>query len=167
MAAGKLTPLDFRLALAQFATGVTVVTVESEPGLVHGMTANSFTSVSLEPLLILVCVEERAKLLALLQQKRRFGVSILKDSQQSVSEFFARKDQPLDAESRLGISYHWTPSGIPLVDNTLCHIACLLVDAHVAGDHTICLGEVESAEVFPGDPLLFFRGEYRKITRHT
>lgn len=163
MATGKLTPLDFRLALAQFATGVTVVTVEHEPGLVHGMTANSFTSVSLEPLLVLVCVEERAKLLPLLQAKRRFGVSILKDNQQTISEFFARKDQPLDAESRLGIRFRWTPGGIPLLDNTLCQIACNLVNIHAAGDHTICLGEVESAEVFSGEPLLFFRGEYRKI----
>jgi flavin reductase (DIM6/NTAB) family NADH-FMN oxidoreductase RutF len=167
MATGKLTPLDFRLALAQFATGVTVVTVEREPRMVHGMTANSFTSVSLEPPLILVCVEERAMLLPLLQERRRFGVSILKDNQQSISEFFARKDQPLDAESRLGIAYRWTPSGIPLVDNTLCQLGCNLVDVHVAGDHTICLGEVESAEIFAGEPLIFFRAEYRKIVRHT
>ena len=163
MATKKLTPLDFRLALAQFATGVTVVTVERSPGRVHGMTANSFTSVSLDPLLILVCVEERAKLLPLLRQKRRFGVSILKDDQRSVSEFFARADQPLDAEERLGIAYRWTTSGVPLVEGTLCHLACTLVDAHPAGDHTICVGEVEFAEVFAGEPLVFLRGEYRKM----
>jgi flavin reductase (DIM6/NTAB) family NADH-FMN oxidoreductase RutF len=166
MATGRLTPLDFRLALSQFATGVTVVTVEREPGVVHGMTANSFTSVSLDPLLVLVCVEERAKLLPLILHKRRFGVSVLKDNQQSLSEFFARKDQPLDAEERLGISYRWTQSGVPLIDHTICQIACKLVDAHVAGDHTVCVGEVELAEVFPGEPLIFFRGEYRKLGRH-
>ena len=166
MATGKLTPLDFRLALSQFATGVTVVTVQRAPGLVHGMTANSFTSVSLEPLIVLVCVEERAKMLPLLLQKKRFGVSVLKENQQSISEFFARKDQPEDAEERLGIRFRWTENGIPLVEHTLCQIACTLVDAHVAGDHTICLGEVESAEVTSGEPLIFFRREYRKIGRH-
>lgn len=163
MATKKLTPVDFRLALAQFATGVTVVTVESGPRRVHGMTANSFTSVSLEPLLILVCVEERAKLLPLLRHKRQFGVSVLKHDQRSVSEFFARADQPLDAEERLGIRYHWAPGGIPLLEDTLCRLACTLVETHRAGDHTICLGEVDFAEVFSGEPLVFFRGEYRKI----
>lgn len=165
MATKKLTPLDFRLALAQFATGVTVVTVERGPGQVHGMTANSFTSVSLDPLLILVCVEERAKLLPLLRAKRRFGVSVLKDSQQSISEFFARADQPLDAEDRLGIRFRWTSGGVPLVEGTLCQLACTLVEAYPAGDHAICVGEVELAEVFSGEPLIFFRGEYRKIGR--
>lgn len=158
--------MDFRLALAQFATGVTVVTVERGPGLVHGMTANSFTSVSLDPLLILVCVEERARLLPLLEEKRRFGVSVLKENQQSISEFFARSDQPTDAEERLGIRYRWTQEGVPLLDGTLCQLACNLVGAHVAGDHNICLGEVEFAEIHSGEPLIFFRGEYRKIGRH-
>lgn len=163
MATKRLTPLDFRLALAQFATGVTVVTVQRAPGRVHGMTANSFTSVSLDPLLILVCVEERAKLLPLLRSKRQFGVSILKDSQRSISEFFARADQPLDAEERLGVRYRWTSSGIPLVEDTLCQLACTLVETHRAGDHMICVGEVEFAEIRSGEPLIFFRGEYRTI----
>ena len=163
MATKRLTPLDFRLALAQFATGVTVVTVESGPGRVHGMTANSFTSVSLDPLLILVCVEERARLLPLLRSRRQFGVSILKDNQRSVSEFFARADQPLDAEERLGIKYRWSASGIPFVENTLCQLACSLVQTHRAGDHTICVGEVEFAEIHSGEPLIFFRGEYRGL----
>lgn len=167
MATGKLSSLDFRLALAQFATGVTVVTVEREPGRVHGMTANSFTSVSLDPLLILVCVDARAKLLPLLQQKRRFGVSILKDGQQDISEFFARGEVPETEEARLGICYRYTPDGIPLIEGTLCHLACTLAGEHVAGDHTVCLGKVEFAEVFPGQPLIFLGGEYRRIARRS
>lgn len=166
MATRKLSPFDFRLALAQFATGVTVLTVKREPGQVHGMTANSFTSVSLDPLLILVCVDARAKLLPLLHEKRRFGVSILKENQQHISEFFARSDASQGEEARLGIRYCWTPSGIPLIEGTLCHLACTLAGTHVAGDHTICLGEVEFAEVFSGEPLVFLGGEYRKIARH-
>src|SRR5467141_2364139 len=86
----QLTALEFRKALGHFTTGVTVVTVEHEPGKIHGMTANSFTSVSLDPLLILVCVDHRAKILPLLQKKKQFGVSVLKTGQQAVSEYFAR-----------------------------------------------------------------------------
>src|SRR5438105_4456859 len=79
MSSAPLTSLDFRRALGQFATGVTVVTVESVPGRIHGMTANSFTSVSLDPPLISVCVDQRAHLLPLLQEKRVFGINVLKE----------------------------------------------------------------------------------------
>src|SRR5712664_4710989 len=80
----QLTAFEFRKAMGHFTTGVTVVTVEREPGKVHGMTANSFTSVSLDPMLILVCVDQRAKMLPLLEKKKSFGVSVLKQNQQAV-----------------------------------------------------------------------------------
>src|SRR5260370_38045889 len=80
---------EFRLALRQFATGVTVVTAERAPGQVHGMTANSFTSVSLDPLLVLICVSQTAQLLPLLKRRKRLGVDILKNHQQAISEYFA------------------------------------------------------------------------------
>ena len=82
----SLTTREFRQALGQFATGVTVITVEREPGDVFGMTANAFTSVSLDPMLILVCVDEKAKILPLVHKKKHFGVSVLKQHQQAVSE---------------------------------------------------------------------------------
>src|SRR5215510_1470877 len=93
MSSAPLTSLDFRRALSQFATGVTVVTVECMPRRVHGMTANSFTSVSLEPPLVSVCVDERAHLLPMIKDRRMFGVNVLKDTQQNLSEFFARPAQ--------------------------------------------------------------------------
>src|SRR5947207_12410149 len=93
MTATALTAREFRNALGQFATGVTVVTVEREPGSVFGMTANAFTSVSLNPMLILICVDERAKILPLLHKKKRFGISVLKQGQQAVSEYFAQAEQ--------------------------------------------------------------------------
>ncbi len=162
-----LTALEFRKALGHFTTGVTVVTVEREPGKIHGMTANSFTSVSLDPMLILVCVDQRAKLLPLLTKKKHFGISVLKAGQEAISEYFAKGEQSAEAEERLSIRYLWTPSGVPVLENTLLHLSCKLIASHVAGDHTIFVGEVEDAEVHEGEPLLYFRGEYRRIARHS
>ena len=163
MSSPSLTSLDFRRALGQFATGVTVVTVESSPRQVHGMTANSFTAVSLEPPLISVCVDQRAHLLPMLQEKRVFGINVLKEDQQILSEFFARADQPQTEETLLSVHFHWTPENIPLMDDVLCQVACRLHAAHVAGDHTIVVGEVISATRYRGQPLLFFRGQYRRL----
>ena len=165
MTATALTAREFRNALGQFATGVTVVTVEREPGSVFGMTANAFTSVSLNPMLILICVDERAKILPLLQKKKRFGISVLKQGQQAVSEYFAQAEQNSEAEHRLGLRYRWTPEGVPILEDAVVQLSCSVVAAHAAGDHTIVVGEVEDAEIHGGEPLLFYRGEYRHIAR--
>jgi len=162
-----LSSFEFREALGHFSTGVTVVTVEREPGKIHGMTANSFTSVSLDPMLILVCVDQRAKLLPLLQKKKRFGISVLKAGQEALSEYFAKGKQSAEVEERLAVRYRRTPSGIPVLENTLLHLSCRLVSSHIAGDHTIFVGEVEDAELHEGEPLLYFRSEYRKLARHS
>ena len=157
--------LTFRQALGQFATGITVVTVEYEPGKIHGMTANSFTSVSLSPLLISVCVDQRAVMLPFLHQQKRFGVNVLKEHQQAISEFFAQPGQNEDIEDRLSIRFHNSPSGVPLLQDTLARLSCKVAASHEAGDHTIFLGEVESVEVSEGRPLLFFRGRYAQIAQ--
>jgi flavin reductase len=166
MTISPFTTQEFRKALGQFSTGVTVITVEREPGKIQGMTANSFTSVSLDPLLILVCVDHRAKILPFLQKKKRFGVSVLKAGQQAVSEYFARGVHSAEAEERLAIRYARTSSGLPVLEDALLQLSCGTVAAHLAGDHTIFLGEVRDAEIHDGEPLLYFRGEYRTIARH-
>ncbi len=163
MAISSLDPITFRRVAGTFTTGVTVITVEREPGLVHGMTANSFTSVSLDPLLVLICVDHEARLLSFLKSQRRFGVSILREGQQSLSEYFAKTEQTAEEDARLGVRYTWTSSGIPLLDNTLAQLACNVVAEHPAGDHTIFIGEVESMESHDGEPLLFQRGQYRRL----
>jgi flavin reductase (DIM6/NTAB) family NADH-FMN oxidoreductase RutF len=163
MSSAPLTSLDFRRALGQFATGVTVVTVESTPGRVHGMTANSFTSVSLEPPLISVCVAEHAQLLPLLKEKRVFGINVLKEDQQILSEFFALAQPSATDETNLNVRFFWTSQNIPLMEDVLCQIACRVHAMHVAGDHTIVVGEVLSAAFYPGQPLLFFRGDYTRL----
>jgi flavin reductase (DIM6/NTAB) family NADH-FMN oxidoreductase RutF len=142
-----LSQSEFRKALGHFSTGVTVVTVEREPGKIHGMTANSFTSVSLEPMLILVCVDHRAKMLHLLEKKKR--------------------EHSSEVEQRLGIHFRPTPGGAPVIEGTLLQMGCNLIASHLAGDHTIFVGEVHDAEVHEGEPLLYFRGEYRRIARHS
>jgi flavin reductase (DIM6/NTAB) family NADH-FMN oxidoreductase RutF len=163
MSSSVLSSAVFRQALGRFATGVTVVTAERAPGQVHGMTANSFTAVSLDPLLILICVDKQARMLAVLERTQRFGVSVLKDSQRAISEFFALPEQDPAAERALGIRFHWTPSGIPVLAEALVQLTCRVASSHVAGDHTIFLAGVETAEVFEGEPLLFFHGAYRRI----
>jgi flavin reductase (DIM6/NTAB) family NADH-FMN oxidoreductase RutF len=165
MVISSLNPVMFRRVTGTFTTGVTVITVEREPGLVHGMTANSFTSVSLDPLLVLVCVDHDARLLSFLKSQRRFGVSILREGQQALSEYFAKVEQTPEEDARLGIRYTWTSSGVPLLDNTLAQLACNVVAEHPAGDHTIFIGEVESMESHDGEPLLFHRGQYRRLAR--
>ena len=153
----------FRRVAGAFATGVTVITVEREPGLVHGMTANSFTAVSLEPLLVLVCVSHDARLLSFLKSQRRFGVSILRQEQQALSQHFSKPEQSSETEGHLGIRFLWTESGVPLLEGALAHLACNLVAEHPAGDHTIFLGEVESMACHDGNPLVFHRGKYCRL----
>jgi flavin reductase (DIM6/NTAB) family NADH-FMN oxidoreductase RutF len=163
MPSAPLTSIDFRKALGQFATGVTVVTVEKSPGRVHGMTANSFTSVSLFPPLVSVCVDQSAHLLPLLREKSAFGVNVLKEDQQPLSEFFTRAEQPEKVEAHLNVHFSWTEENIPLLDNVLCQVVCRLHSTHVAGDHTIIVGEVLSTALYSGQPLLFFRGRYTRL----
>ena len=163
MSSTPLTSLDFRRALGQFATGVVVVTVERQAPQVHGMTANSFTSVSLVPPLVSVCVDERAHLLPLLKERRKFGINILRESQQPLSEFFARPHNPEGGQTPA--HFVWSGEGIPLLEHSLCQIGCRLHATHVAGDHTIVVGEVLSAVWHSGEPLLYFRGDYARLFR--
>jgi len=154
---------DFRRAMGSFATGVTVITVDQE-GEVHGMTANAFTSVSLEPLLILVCVDHKARTHAHLRTKQRFGINVLAENQRAISEYYAR---PLPrhehAEKETGARFDRTAHGTPVLHGALAYLECRLHSAQDAGDHTIFIAEVEEVVVREGDPLLYFRGNYREI----
>jgi flavin reductase (DIM6/NTAB) family NADH-FMN oxidoreductase RutF len=129
------------------------------------MTANSFTSVSLDPMLILICVDKSAKILPMLEKKKRFGVSVLKEGHEAISEYFAKGVQSAEGGQRLSIHYRWTPSGIPVLDGTLLQLGCEVAASHLAGDHTIFVGEVAEAEIHDGKPLLYFGGEYRRMAR--
>ncbi len=158
-----VTQDEFRRALGSFATGVTVITVDHD-GEVHGMTANAFTSVSLDPLLVLVCVDQRAKTHAHLHAKKRFGVNVLAEDQRKISEYYALPTRTHErAEQEAGARFDRTKHGTPVLHGALAYLECRLDSAQDAGDHTIFIAEVEDVVVREGDPLLFVRGEYRGL----
>lgn len=158
-----VTQTEFRKAMGSFATGVTVITVDYE-GEVHGMTANAFTSVSLDPLLVLVCVDHRARTHAHLHARKRFGVNVLAENQRAVSEYYASAmPTHQHAEQEAGARFDRTQHGTPVLHGALAYLECRLHSAQDAGDHTIFIAEVEDVVVREGDPLLYFRGAYRKI----
>ncbi|MGB7729943.1 MAG: flavin reductase family protein [Candidatus Acidiferrum sp.] len=163
MSTKLVSPGFFRRVMGSFPTGITVITAEREPGQVHGMTANTFTSVSLDPLLILVCVDQNAHLLGHVKAQRRFGVNILRDTQRQISELFAKPHQDVAEEERLGVRFRWTASGIPLLEDALAHLGCNVVAQYMSGDHTIFVAEVESLELKEGMPLVYHRGKYHGL----
>jgi len=159
----SVTQAEFRRAMGGFATGVTILTVD-DGGKVHGMTANAFTSVSLEPLLVLVCVDRKAKTHAHLHARKRFGVNVLAETQREISQYYANPDRDHDnAQQEAGARFERTAHGTPVLHNALAYLECRLHITYEAGDHTIFIAEVEDVVVREGDPLLFFRGKYRKV----
>jgi flavin reductase (DIM6/NTAB) family NADH-FMN oxidoreductase RutF len=156
----QVTPDEFRAALGRFASGVTVISVETADGGVHGMTANAFCSVSLQPPLVLVCIDHLAETYLRVRERGEFGVNVLKEEQEALSEFFADPERNPDAACRLGIRYRKMKSGTPVLENALANLDCRVVDAHAAGDHTIFVGEVREIILGVGSPLLYFRGRY-------
>jgi flavin reductase (DIM6/NTAB) family NADH-FMN oxidoreductase RutF len=154
---------EFRKAMGSFATGVTIITVDLD-GEVHGMTANAFTSVSLDPFLVLVCVDHAARTHAHLHARKRFGINVLCENQRAISEYYARSDRDqAGAEKETNAKFDRTQHGTPVVHGALGYLECRLHSAQEAGDHTIFIAEVEDVVVREGDPLLFFRGKYKKV----
>jgi flavin reductase (DIM6/NTAB) family NADH-FMN oxidoreductase RutF len=158
-----LSAAEFRKAMGRFATGVTIITLDLE-GEVHGMTANAFASVSLDPMLILVCVDHSARTHAHMHAKKRFGINILSEQQREISEYYARAVPTQgNAEEEAGARFDRTAKGTPILHGALAYLECRLQSAEDAGDHTIFIAEVEDVVVRSGEPLLFFRGKYAKI----
>jgi flavin reductase (DIM6/NTAB) family NADH-FMN oxidoreductase RutF len=162
-----LNSSDFRRAMGCFATGVTIITVDLDgeaDGEVHGMTANAFASVSLDPPLVLVCVDKRAITHTHLHEKKRFGINVLGEDQRTISEYYANPERTHDrAESEAGARFDRTAHGTPMLDGALAYLECRLDSARDAGDHTIFIAEVEEVVVREGAPLLFYRGRYRRV----
>jgi flavin reductase (DIM6/NTAB) family NADH-FMN oxidoreductase RutF len=146
-----------------FATGVTIITLDLDGG-VHGMTANAFASVSLDPPLVLVCVDHLASTHAHLHAKKRFGINVLCETQRKISEYYANPERThARAEAEAGARFERTKHGTPVLHGALAYLECRLHSAQEAGDHTIFIAEVEDVVIREGDPLLFFRGEYRRV----
>ncbi len=151
-------PARFRDVMGHFATGVTVVTASGPEGPV-GMTANAVCSLSLDPLLALVCFDNGARTLKVVRETRRFGVNVLAKGQEDLARLFASKAP--EAEKFAGV-HHAVHDGIPVIEGTLAWVGCTLEQLVPGGDHTIGIGAVTAAErATEAPPLIWYRGEYR------
>jgi flavin reductase (DIM6/NTAB) family NADH-FMN oxidoreductase RutF len=157
-----LDPDTFRSVLGRFATGVTIVTVRDGDGRDHGMTVNAFSSVSLVPPLVLVCIDRAASSHGPLLAASHFAVNILAAHQEAISRRFSGVDEHHRFD---GIGYSRGLTGAALLDDVLAHVECLRVAQHEAGDHTIVVGEVQTAVSFSERPLLYYRGGYAQLER--
>jgi flavin reductase (DIM6/NTAB) family NADH-FMN oxidoreductase RutF len=147
---------QFRNALGRFASGVTVLTAQYE-GETHGMTANAFVSVSLDPPLILVSLDNRSNMHKILPVARRFGISVLAEDQEPLSNHFAGRTVP-------GLHVRFvTRRDIPLLAGAVAYFVVEVIDIHPAGDHTLYVARVEHFEGGEGKPLLFHAGRYGQI----
>lgn len=146
---------QYRNVMGRFATGITIVTTELD-GDIHGMTANAFISVSLEPPLILVSVDQKASMHDKLKKSGQFAVSLLSKEQQDVSMHFS-KQKTLDS-----VNHFFTRlAGQPVIKDALSTMACKLYEAHPAGDHTLFIGEVIDLSLGDSNkPLTYFEGKY-------
>ena len=149
-------PDDFRKVLSQFASGVTIVTTTDADGRPTGLTASAFTSVSLDPPLILVCVSHKSQSYPALRDRGRFAVNFLRTEQQELSRRFATTR--LDKFD--GVPYRMGELGVPVLSEALAYVECVTHNAHVEGDHTVFIGRVDAYGAAAGDPLLYFRGQY-------
>lgn len=159
-----MDPNLFRQALGRFATGVTVVTTGTLQDF-HGMTANAFASVSLDPPLVLVCVDRRARTCRRIPRFGAFGINILKEDQAGLSDRFAGRTGTQDAvppEFALFVAR----TGTPLLAGTAVQLDCRLYQSHEAGDHVIFVGQVVEARRDQGSrPLLYHSGRYHALGR--
>ncbi len=152
-------PDRFRAAMGMLPTGVTVVAAGGPDG-PAGATANAVGSLSIEPMLMLACLDRGSRTLLAVQAANRFGVSVLHAGQEPIARAFATKAPP--ADKWRGIE--WSErDGIPAIDGALLFVACDLRDVIAGGDHVIVTGEVTALESAGGDPLVFHRGEYRPL----
>jgi flavin reductase (DIM6/NTAB) family NADH-FMN oxidoreductase RutF len=152
-------PQELRRVMGFFATGVTVITTLDAQGRPFGLTANAVTSVSLAPPILLICVDRRSETFPHFFDSKIFVLNILADDQEKISRRFATSG----GDKFAGIPCRIGRLGSPILEGTLGHIECRIIETHEAGDHVIHLGEVEHAETGDGRPLLFFRGRYRQV----
>jgi len=148
-----LDDLIFRRAMGKFATGVTVVTVKTEQG-IHGMTANAFMSVSLNPKLVTISIDNKARMREKIHESKKFAISFLSEDQLDISMHFAgQKKSPKEIEFE-------NMEQLPVIKEALANVACELYQSIVVGDHTLFVGKVIDLKMREGNPLTFFGGKY-------
>ncbi len=153
-------PDEFRRVLGHFATGVTIVTTCDADVRPSGLTVSAFASLSLDPPLVLVCIDHKSQTYPALRESGRFAINVLALGQEALSRRFASTQ----AGKFDGLAYRISDLQLPLLGAALAHIECVTVSAHVEGDHTIFVGRVERTGINDGEPLLYFRGRYNRLT---
>ena len=152
---------ELRRVMGHFATGVTVITTMDKEGTPFGLTANAFSSLSLDPPLALICIDKGVQCYRCFEESRIFAVNILSEDQEKISRRFATKG----IEKFAGLKWHKGRHGTALLDGAMGHIECKVVQSYEGGDHTIYVGEIVSAAASGDHPLIFFKGKYRRL-RH-
>ncbi len=160
--AGKLDTWDFKQAVGAFTTGVTVVTT-CDGGTRYGLTANSFASVSLDPPLVLFCVDLRAPSLAGFTRSRHFAINVLASDQEDIAKRFARPA----GDKFAGLNWRVGIFGAPLLDRCIAHIECKLEHMLESGDHAIVIGRVHRVKFYAGEPLIFHRSRFGTVVADT
>jgi flavin reductase (DIM6/NTAB) family NADH-FMN oxidoreductase RutF len=150
---------ELRRVMGHFATGVTIITTVSKDGVPFGLTANAFTSVSLDPPLLLISVDKKAESFPHFEESKVFTVNVLSEEQEGLSRKFAVSG----GDKFQGVAYHTGANGVPILDGMLAYLECKLYATYDGGDHTLFLGEIEQAETHEVKPLLFYRGGYRSL----
>lgn len=151
---------QFKRALGSFATGVTLATTAAG-GEWHGMTASAVMSVSLDPPLVALSVQQGSRMHTALRCSTNFALNILAEDQAAIARFFADSSRPHSSAAFGQFPHHQGRTGAPLLDGSLAAIDCVIVAAHQAGDHTLFIGQVVHLETAAsGKPLLYFRGSF-------
>jgi len=157
-----IDPDTFRSTLGRFATGITVISARDAKGRDHGMTVSAFSSLSLDPPLVLACIGEDASMAGVLSEAEHVGISVLSASQEHVSRRFAERAETARFD---GVGFTRGESGVALLDEALAHLECRIARRHREGDHTILVCAVERAAPRDGRPLLYYRGGYTQLER--
>jgi flavin reductase (DIM6/NTAB) family NADH-FMN oxidoreductase RutF len=156
----------FRQAMGSFPTGVTVVTVACDDGSMHGMTVNAFSSVSLDPMLVMVCLDETSRGLGLIERAGVFVVNVLSTGQRDVSRWFANRHRPVGSAMFDPVPFETGISGCPVLVEASASFDCRVRQSHRAGDHLIVLGEVVALVHRPQlEPLILHAGTYKALER--
>jgi flavin reductase (DIM6/NTAB) family NADH-FMN oxidoreductase RutF len=154
-----IEPNELRRVMGHFATGVTIITTISKSGQPYGLTANAFTSVSLNPPLLLVSVDKKAESYPFFEESKVFTVNFLAEDQETLSRKFAVSG----GDKFTGVAFRTGANGVPILEGSLAYLECKVYASYEGGDHMLFLGEIEQAETRDVKPLLFYRGGYRSL----
>ncbi|HWG32889.1 MAG TPA: flavin reductase family protein [Gemmatimonadaceae bacterium] len=157
----SLDPDAFRAVMGRFASGVTVVTATDDAGSAYGMTVSAFASVSLQPPLVVMCIDHAASLHDTLANAPYFAVNILASTQEPIARRFAETG----AQRFEGIGYRNGENGVPILNDVLAFVECKRISSNEAGDHTVIIGETVAASMRDARPLLYYRGGFAQLER--